>query len=264
MFPPTGDKIIAMLDTWQNVVIAILIVGAALLFRWLLERFWPAVKRRAHNDIIGWQLGILGTTYAVILGFMLYTVWTNFGLAELNADSEANAIVNVYRLADGLPAQQREQLRQAARNYVDVVIERDWPEMARNNNESLKSSGIHQQLWQILMSVKAAEPTEITAEDHALYELSSVSEHRRIRLLESTSRLPTILWWVLIFGGIVTIVSCCMFGADNAWLHMIQVFAFSLLIALVLLAIADIDRPFQGSVHVRDAAFRRAQQSMQD
>jgi hypothetical protein len=239
-------------------------VGASLLFRWLLERFWPTVKRRAHNDIIGWQLGILGTTYAVILGFMLYTVWTNFGLAEINADSEANAIVNVYRLADGLPDIQGQQLRLAARNYVDVVLEKDWPAMEHNNNEFLESNKINQQLWQILMSVKAAEPTEITAEDHALYELSAVAEHRRIRLLQSTSRLPSILWWVLVFGGIVTIVSCCMFGSANAWLHAIQVFAFSLLVALVLLAIADIDRPFQGSVHVRDAPFRRAQQSMQD
>jgi hypothetical protein len=193
---------------------------------------------------------------------MLYTVWTNFGLAELNADNESNAIVNVYRLADGLPPQQREQLRQAARSYVDVVLEKDWPAMARNDSVSLESARINQQLWQILMSVKAAEPTELTAEDHALYELSAVAEHRRIRLLQSTSRLPSILWWVLIFGGIVTIVSSCMFGAANEWLHGIQVFAFSLLVALVLLAIADIDRPFQGSVHVRDTAFRRAQQAM--
>jgi hypothetical protein len=254
-----------MLDTWQNIVIALLVVSAALFFRWLLERFWPTVKRRAHNDIIGWQLGILGTTYAVILGFMLYTVWTNFELAEVNADSEANAIVNVYRLADGLPEQQREQLRRSARNYVDTVLEKDWPAMAQNRtSEPLESSQINQQLWKILMSVKAAEPTESTAEDHALYELSVVAEHRRIRLLQSDSRLPEILWWVLIFGGIVTIVSCCMFGATNEWLHGIQVFAFSLLVALVLLAIADIDRPFQGSVHVGDAAFRRAQETMKD
>jgi hypothetical protein len=43
-----------------------------------------------------------------------------------------------------------------------------------------------------------------------------------------------------------------------------QVFSFSLLIALVLVAIADINRPFQGSVHVSDAAFHRAQQNMDD
>lgn len=45
---------------------------------------------------------------------------------------------------------------------------------------------------------------------------------------------------------------------------MLQISALSLLIALVLVAIADIDRPFQGSVHVNDMAFRRAQQNMKE
>jgi hypothetical protein len=43
-----------------------------------------------------------------------------------------------------------------------------------------------------------------------------------------------------------------------------QVFAFSLLISLVLVAIADIDRPFQGAVHVSSYAFEQARQSMKD
>lgn len=253
-----------MLDTRENVLLVILIVGSALLFRFLLERLWPSALRSRHNDIIGWQVSILGTTYAVILGFMLYTVWTNFGLAEINADHEANAVVNVYRLADGLPAQQRDELRRAARTYADEVVTRDWPAMAHNDNSAPESSRVNQSMWRILMSVKAASPTEITAEDHALYELSALAEHRRIRLLQCTSRLPDILWCVLIVGAIITIVSGCMFGASNAFLHSIQVFTFSLLIALVLVAIADIDRPFQGSVHVSDAAIRRAQQNIRE
>src|ERR1700684_3515834 len=121
-----------MLETWQNVVIAVVIVSAALLFRWLLERLWPTVKRRAHNDIIGWQLGILGTTYAVILGFMLYTVWTTFCNAELNVDLEANALRNVYRLAEGLPPPQRALLEKQSRAYADAVLNEDWPAMAQN------------------------------------------------------------------------------------------------------------------------------------
>ncbi len=70
------------------------------------------------------------------------------------------------------------------------------------------------------------------------------------------------LWCVLIIGGTVTIASASMFGSANTFLHALQVFAFSLLIALVLVAIADIDRPFQGSVHVKNLAFRRALESM--
>jgi hypothetical protein len=252
-----------MLDTAQDFLFVILIVIGSFLFRAVLEKFWSREKRREHNDIIGWQLGILGTTYAVILGFMLYTVWTDFGVAELNADAEANAVVNIYRLAEGLPAQQGTQLMQTARSYADVVVNQDWPAMARDaEDKGLASRRINQQLWHILMSVKAATPEQLTASDHALYELSALAEHRRIRQLQSTSRLPTVLWCVLGFGAFLTIASCCMFGATSNALHAIQVFCFSLLISLVLVAIADIDRPFQGTVHVRDTAFRRAQQNM--
>lgn len=253
-----------MLDTAQDILCIILIVSGSLLFRGILERFWPGANRIQHNDIIGWQLGILGTTYAVILGFMLYTVWINFGEADLNTDAEANAVVNVYRLADGLPEPQRGQIQHAARVYADVVVDKDWPVMAHSDTGALPSHTANQELWHILMSVKAATPTELTAEDHALYELSALTGHHRIRRLQSTARLPPVLWFVLIVGGAVTIMSSCMFGASNNRLHAIQVFSFSMLIALVLVAIADIDRPFQGSVHVRDAPFRRAQQNMNE
>lgn len=67
-----------------------------------------------------------------------------------------------YRWAHGLLARQREQLRHGARSYVDVVLERDWQAMANDNIELLESSLVNQQLWEILMSVKAAEPTELT------------------------------------------------------------------------------------------------------
>ena len=251
-----------MLSYWQDMVVVLLIVGASMLFKTVLNRLWATEKRRAHNDLIGWQLSILGTTYAVIIGFMLYTVWTNFGLADVNAAAEANSVVNVYRLAEGLPDQQREELRESARRYADAVVDKDWPAMARGEGDAFDSSMINRSMWHILMSVKAASPTEITAEDHALYELSSMAEHRRIRGLQCTSSLPGVLWWVLIIGGMVTIMSSCMFGSENSWLHGLQVFAFSLLIALVLVAIADINSPFQGSVHVQDSAFRRAQMNM--
>ena len=72
------------------------------------------------------------------------------------------------------------------------------------------------------------------------------------------------LWFVLLVcgGRALTIMSSCMFGSESSWLHGMQVFAFSLLLALALVAIADIDRPYQGSVHVADTAFKRAQVSM--
>jgi Protein of unknown function (DUF4239) len=251
-----------MLTITESIFVPIITVAGSLLFMAALNWVWPWENRREHNDQIGWQLSILGTTYAVILGFMLYAVWTNFGAAESNVDLEANALVNVYRLADGLPDQQRLQLQMLARRYADTIIDRDWPEMAHKKipDQSMEING---DMWKTLMSVKAASPNEITAEDHALYELSALTEHRRTRLLQSKSQLPAVLWCVLLVGGAVTVASSCLFGSANTGLHALQVFAFSLLISLGLVAIADIHRPFQGAVHVSDYAFKRAQQNMQ-
>jgi hypothetical protein len=250
-----------MLSFLQDVVILIFATTGSLLFVTALNRFWPREKRRVHNDLIGWQLGILGTTYAVILGFMLYSVWTAFYDASLNVDLEANALRNLYRLAEGLPQQQRTLLEADARRYAEAVIQHDWPAMA-NGQIPEDSHEINQKMWRTLMSVKTASPSEITAEDHALTELSALTEHRRTRIIQSMFRLPSIFWCLLLTGGAVTIFSAAMFGSENAALHAIQVFSFTLLITLALLSIADVNLPFQGWVHVSSFAFERAQQNM--
>jgi hypothetical protein len=253
----------AMLDTAQNVFIVIISMVCSLSFMAAMNYYWPAEQRRAHNDLIGWQLSVLGTTYAVIVGFMLYTVWISYGAAELNAEAEASSLVNVYRLAAGLSPQEGAKLRELARAYGDAVVFHEWREMD-DNIQPTETREISSQMWSTLMAVKAATPNEITVEDHALYELSALAGYRRVRLVESASRLPGVLWFVLLVGAGVTVGSTWMFGASNGVLHGIQVSAFTLLISLALAAIADINRPYQGSVHVSDYAFRRAQMEMKE
>jgi hypothetical protein len=250
-----------MLNGWQDIVLIAMTVFGSLMLMLVLNKIWAREDRRSHNDLIGWQLSILGTMYAVIVGFMLYTVWTNFGVASVNADNEANAVVNLHRLAAGLPAEQGVKMRELAEEYADAVVDREWSMMAKGKI-SPESSQISRTMWHTLMSIQSPSWTQITAEDHALYELSSLTEHRQMRQLQITSKLPAILWGVLLAGGALTIFSACMFGTESGLIHGIQVFSFSLLVAMALIAIADIDRPFQGTVHVSADAFRRAQINM--
>jgi hypothetical protein len=252
-----------MLTRGQNILILILVMTGSMMFMALLNRIWPRGKREVHNNLIGWQLGIIGTTYAVILGFMLYTVWTTFGDANLNTDLEANALRNVYRLAEGLPVSQRIRMEQLSREYAAAVISKDWPEMYLHQIPE-ESHVLNREMWKTLMSVKSATPSEITAEDHSITELSELTQHRRTRLLQSTYQLPNIFWCVLIVGGLLTVLSASLFGSANAVLHSVQVFSFTLLITLVLLAIADVNLPFRGWVHVSNYAFVRAQQNMNE
>jgi Protein of unknown function (DUF4239) len=250
-----------MLSLIANIVFLALALIGARLFLAGLNRLWPVHKRSEHNDLIGWQLNILGTTYAVILGFMLYAEWTNFTTMRANVDLEASALRNVFRIAEGLPVEQRGHLEAEARSYADAVLKYDWPEMAAGETPE-ESHAINQQMWKTLISVKAATPSEATAEDHALSELSTLTSYRRTRLLSVGSRLPGIFWTVLIVGGVLTLVSVSLFGPLNSRLHTVQVLSFTFFITLVMLAIADVGRPFGGWVHISDYPFQRAQQNM--
>jgi hypothetical protein len=175
---------------------------------------------------------------------------------------EANALRNIYRLADGLP-QQRTQIQGLTRAYADAVVEHDWPDMAQGRLPE-DSHMINENMWKAVLAIKVASPSEITAEDHALSELSTLTLHRRARLLQSTYQLPGIFWCVLVVGGVLTVLSVAMFGSASPRIHTMQVFSMTLLVTLVMLSIADVDRPFRGWVHISDYAFRRAQMSMHD
>ena len=246
----------------QNLLVIAAAVILSLLFMVGLNRVWPSEKRRNYNSLIGSQLSILGTTYAVILGFMLFAVWSAYREADLNADLEANAVVDIYHFAEGLPEPQHAQLQDSARSYADAVLNRDWPQMAASE-EPKQSSEIDAKMWKIATSVRPQSQAEQTSQDHVMSELSALTEHRFTRVLQSTTRLPKVLWSVLLVGGALTIVSACMFGSQNRKLQALQVFSLALLVSLSLVAIADIHRPFRGVIHVRNSAFQRARQSMQ-
>jgi hypothetical protein len=245
-----------------NIIILVSTMIASMLFTLVVNRLWPVSRRYAESDQVGWQLSVLGTTYAVTLGFMLYTEWADFKSAELNVELEANALRNIYRLAQALP-HERAEIESLARQYATEAIEHDWPEMDRGAAPE-ESHQVNEHLWKALLNLQLSTPLEISAHDHALSELSLLTQHRRTRLLDGKYQLPGIFWCVLLGGGLLTMLSVSIFGARQPKVHMLQVMSLTLLLTLVMLTIADIDRPFQGWVHVSDYAFRRALETMRE
>jgi hypothetical protein len=223
----------------------------------LINFLWPADKRTGHNEIVGWQLSVIGTTYAVILGFILFNVWSNFRAADINADEEANALVSLYRLSDALPDSAKNKIQQDARRYAQIMIQEEWPDMARRTL-SPDGTAITQELWETV--VAAGKDPAVQGPDftQALTELSGMTQHRRVRHLESDFRLPGLLWTVLLTGGLITLISSCLLSAENLRLHFVLVVCMSLVLGITLIAIAEVDQPFRGAVRVQPHGFRLA------
>jgi hypothetical protein len=258
----TGE-VAAVLNTTETILLIVCCILLNVTFLFVLRRIWDPVQRREHNELIGWQANIVGTMYAVIIGFMMYTVWTNYQAANENAMQEANTLVNVFHFAEGLPADSRSDIQRLSYDYARIMLEDEWPAMDKGTLSPAAFSNMSQ-MWAAALKVKVQTPSEEQALNLELTELNELNEHRRLRELQSESSLPGILWAILIIGGIVTGASSCLFGTNNFKLHLIQVASLALVISLSLAAIADIDQPFRGMVRVQPTGFRLALETFHD
>jgi hypothetical protein len=250
-----------VLNGYDDIRIIIISLLMASVFLFLLNHFWPSVHRRPHNDVIGWQLAIIGTIYAVVIGFMIFAVWGNFQAADMNVDNEASALLNLFQDADGLPAQQRDQIQSLCKHYAQVLVEKEWPLMNIGKPVSAGHPYL-QQMWAVLMQTPATDAGEQIHLSHALDQLSALGQCRHIREMQNVSSLPQILWDVLIVCGVITVLAACFIGSEDTRLHFMLVLALTATVSLVLVSIADIDDPFQGTVHIRSQAFKEALETM--
>lgn len=249
-----------MLSSGESAFLVVASMVVAVFVVALLNRFWPTNHRKLVNDVTGWQLGILGTTYGVILGFMLSTVWADFRNAENDASLEAAAVLNIYRIAAELPSPERDAMRELALKYADVVVSQEWPAMQRQG-ESHVGGVVLAQMWEVLRESKEEQADGVRV-DHLTTVMSNLAERRSQREQQRRSQLPGVMWALLILGGVATVVSSCALGNDTKWLHYCQVLALTFVVSVTLAAIADLARPYEGSVAVSSTSFETALQTM--
>jgi Protein of unknown function (DUF4239) len=250
-----------MLSYAQSSLFVVAAMGLSIVIVAVLNRAWPISNRKLVNDVTGWQLGILGTTYGVILGFMLYTVWNDFRGAEVNANLEASSLLTVSRISAGLPSPERETIHALGMKYAEATISEDWPAM-QAQQDGRASERFAGDMWKVLAEMKSAGTGNSSA-DHLENALKDLSERRNLREQELRNRLPGILWLLLMAGAGATVGSSCLLGNDNKWLHYCQVLALTFVVAVALASIADLARPFEGAVSVTPIAFERALKLMQ-
>jgi hypothetical protein len=252
-----------MLTYGQSMFAIGLSLAAAVLLVALLNRFWPVENRKIINDVNAWQMGVLGTTYGVILGFMLFTVWTDFRAAEIDVALETASLLNTHHIAAGLPLPQREAMRELTVKYAEAVVYQEWPAM-QAQQQSHAGEVVLRQMWKVLIAAEARTTAETSSVDHLTIALTNLGERRRLRDEQHENRLPPVLWLLLVVGAAATVVSSCLLGNDKKWLHYGQVLALEFVVVVTLAAIADLARPFEGAVTVKPTAMQRALVTMQD
>jgi hypothetical protein len=136
------------------------------------------------------------------------------------------------------------------------VVNEEWPLM-QQGKASPKAWDL---LDEMRSSIQGLDPTtgaQLVLYNQALDRMHDLSSARRERLLDARKGLPTILWVVLIVGGVIEVGFTYLFGLESTTVHVLMVASLTLIIALVLFTVAALDFPFKGDVRVGPGAFQQ-------
>ena len=238
-----------------GLVIVAAYVGFSILGLFVIRAFFPTHKFKLHNDVAGSIFATLGVIYAVLLAFMVIVTWQNFDEANKNVAREANYLADLYRDSTPLPAAFRSELKTDLKNYVDNIINDEWPIMAKGER-SAKVQAAQEKLWSLYSGFLPKNETAKVFFAESVKKLNEAVEMRRQRLLDAVTGIHPILYFVLIFGGLLTVAYTLLFGSENFGPQLIMTSMLATLIALTLFTIMAFDYPFTGDISIKPDVFR--------
>ena len=84
----------------------------------------------------------------------------------------------------------------------------------------------------------------------ALRAYNHLIEARRLRLDAVGTKLPTVMWAVIVMGAFIGLSSTFFFWVDDARLHAILVTLLATFLGLIIFMILALDRPFRGDLGI--------------
>lgn len=244
---------------WGSILVAgftALACGGLLVFHRLVH-----VKlRRAHNDLAGFTIAVIGVLYAVLLAFIAIATWESFSKASDIVEAESDYAGGIYLDTQGLREAKGNEIRDAVRRYVSAVIDEEWPIQ--------RAGRVPDQGWKPLRELDNAIATiqprnlgEAMIEAELLKSWNELYRARSSRLSAVEGHIPGVIWWIVFLGAAITTGYTYLFGFESFAMHIAMTATMAATLSLVVVLIIALDYPFRGEISVTPDPFIMTQQS---
>ena len=245
-----GMTALYALPAWLMLLLAVAAaVGIALGGQILVHRRLRPADFVASNDVAGFMITVVGTLYAVVLGFITVIVWQEFDASQQRVAAEAAAATDVWHMANSLPAPAGPQLKGIVVSYARAMVGDEWPAMQRGRT-SRDGGALLERAYNSVGGFSPADFRSSNLQAAILRRLNEVHDDRRRRLQDNQSGVASFEWFILLIGAMVVIGFCYIFGVKNTRAHLIMTSAVAMIIMVMVVLIFELDYPFRGDLAV--------------
>lgn len=210
-----------------------------------------------NNEAAGQVFTLVGGLQAVLLAFVLISLFDGIAAAEDGSYKEADSLVAAVWAARELP--DSDGVTVEARAYARDVIEREWPKMSEGADIDDVGWSTLERLRAAVAAAPATDEWTIDQKNEASDQLWTVYQQRQERLNTATGGgVNSVVWFALVAGAIMAVALPLLFGGPKPATHIFIVSLFAGTMALLLFATQQLQNPYGGGAQVSPAAFESA------
>jgi hypothetical protein len=202
-----------------------------------------------HNEVGGFIIAVVGTLYAVVLGFLTIVVWQHFRAERERVILESAAAADAWHTAVGLPSTVQSRVRRDMLNYANDMIDHEWPAMRRGGFDNYADILVMDAMGAVGEFVPA-NMRESNAQMATLQQLSMLHDERLQRIAGNGSGVTWFEWLVLFMGAVCVICFCWLFGLQNAYTHLLMTSTVAIIIASMLVLLFELQYPFRSDIGI--------------
>jgi hypothetical protein len=236
------------------------VVGVALVagsLAYLVRRVGAEEGVPENNEAAGQVFTLVGGLQAVLLAFVLISLFDGTADAEDGSYREADSLVAAVWAADSLPTSG--EVTEQARAYAREVITREWPRMSEGAPDGDTGWDMLEELRATVSATPAADEWAIDRKTEAIEQLWQVYQARQDRLnTASSGGVNPVVWFALVAGAIMAVSLPILFGGPKRATHILIVSILAATMALLLFATQQLQNPYGGGAEVSPGAFESA------
>jgi uncharacterized protein YacL len=237
---------------WNVITLAavLLSIGCMLVVRKYANR----ERLKENNPVTDPLMATIGMLFAILLGFMVANAMTKYEECRQTVLAEAAAVGDIFRLARGLHSVDSRPIMINCLDYVDTVVEMEWPQMAEMQTND-KAWTVYTEMWKQISKVEPKTQGQSNIHQVLVQSITRLGECRRARSAQLQSQMPAVLWIVVIAGAIITIVFSFFFGLDSVILQTVMTAMLTYVLCMNMYLLVSFNTPFTGDIKLKPTPF---------
>ena len=250
-----GDESIRMLPIWTVFIGTLLLVllSIDLGYRWARhkQRLWATTEEQEKEAPVGAMVGATLGLLAFLLAFTFGMAADHFHARKVALLDEANAIRTAYLRAALIEEPHRGEVRRILREYVDERLQ--WAGVPAAGKPH-SAGELLDRLWEQTAAEGQARPglDVVASFVESVNRVITLNTERT--MVRERGRIPGALAAVMFLISVVSFAAMGYHGGVSGTIRSPVMIAVAVAFSLVIMLIADLDRPGEGFINVSQDA----------